>query len=294
MRVLVVVLAFAVATPATVAARSKRPAKAEDKKAKRVAAVPEDPYSDDDGDSDADTEAAPAAASDDGDRDDDTDRDDDRERASERRRERAEKHSRRREEPAKPKPKRRRGQSFGQPWDGHLENATRLRFADGVFIRRPQRAFGTRTTVDHLRRAINDTLELFPRAHTLAMGDLSAREGGWLSEHHSHQTGRDADVGLFYKHKPEGYPAAFVHADEDNLDPGKTWALIKNLIRTADEDGGVQLIFLDHHVSKRRLDRIFQYPHGLGAGAGIVRHEPNHDNHMHVRFKCAAADVECG
>ena len=49
----------------------------------------------------------------------------------------------------------------------------------------------------------------------------------------------------------------------------------------------------DHGVSERRLERIFQYPHGRGSSEGIVRHEPNHDNHMHVRFKCPSDDTAC-
>jgi hypothetical protein len=49
----------------------------------------------------------------------------------------------------------------------------------------------------------------------------------------------------------------------------------------------------DHGVSERRLERIFQYPHGRGASEGIVRHEPNHDNHMHVRFQCPSDDRGC-
>jgi murein endopeptidase len=207
---------------------------------------------------------------------------------------------------AKPAPVVDRRQSIGSPSSGRLLHATRLRLSDGVYIRRPERAFGTRTTVELIRRAVNDTLEELPRIHTLAIGDLSSRDGGWISEHRSHQSGRDVDVGLFYLHKPSGYPASFVTATEDNLDPAATFTLLSNLLATTDEDGGVQVIFLDydvqgliynwaveHGISKRRLARIFEYPHGRGGG-GLVRHIPYHDNHMHVRFRCAATDRNCG
>jgi hypothetical protein len=50
---------------------------------------------------------------------------------------------------------------------------------------------------------------------------------------------------------------------------------------------------LDHGVSEHRLARIFQYPHGRGSSAGIVRHVPGHDNHMHVRFSCPSDDTAC-
>ncbi len=207
--------------------------------------------------------------------------------------------------PPPPPPRRYRGQSIGAPWAGRLQDATRLRLGDGAHIRRPHRAFGTRTTVEHVRRAVLETLASHPRAHVLAIGDLSAEHGGWISEHSSHRSGRDVDLGLFYQRKPAGYPASFVRATEDNLDRAATWTLLVNLLASHDEDGGAQMIFLDYDVQgliyrwakdngvkPRTLDRIFQYPNGRWSD-GIVRHEPNHDDHLHVRFRCAKADVDC-
>jgi hypothetical protein len=198
------------------------------------------------------------------------------------------------------------GQSVGAPWAGRLQHATQLPPSDGYHIRRPQRSFGTETTIELIERAIGDTLEAFPDQHVLAIGDISAPTGGSITEHHSHQSGRDADIGLFYKEQPAGYPASFIHADEGNLDCAATFKLLESFLATADEDGGVQVVFLDFDVqgilyswaleqgiSERRLERIFQYPHGRGSPAGLVRHEPNHDNHMHVRFKCAGDDAAC-
>lgn len=222
----------------------------------------------------------------------------------------------RREKPAKPRPdadkpkapkaKKSRGQSIGMPWSGKLERATRFRAPKRTHVRRPQRAFATKTTTDLTRRAIIATLEQFPKVHTLAIGDFSAERGGWISEHNSHQSGRDVDLGLFYKKRPDGYPAAFVGADAETLNTAATWALISNLASTSTDDGGVKMMFLDfdlqgviydwaldNGVSEKRLNRIFQYPHGRGAAAGLVRHEPNHANHLHVRFQCATADITC-
>jgi murein endopeptidase len=199
-----------------------------------------------------------------------------------------------------------RGQSIGAPWDGELRDATRLPDGDGYVIRRPQRAFGTRSTIERLERAIADWRDSFPDAHVLAIGDISAEHGGAITEHHSHQSGRDADVGLVYKIKPAVYPHSFVTATDDNLDLAATFALVAAFAETAHEDGGVQVMFLDfevqrmlyewaldHDVDESQLARLFQFPHGRGASAGLVRHEPNHDNHVHVRFKCPVDDVAC-
>jgi murein endopeptidase len=197
-------------------------------------------------------------------------------------------------------------QSFGSPQNGWLENASKLPPIEGAHIRRPWRAFGTRTTVELTRRAIEETLDRHPDVHTLAIGDISAERGGQITDHHSHRSGRDVDLGLFYRKRPANYPRSFVDGDAHNLDIAATWTLISKLAATANKDGGVQVILLDHEVqgviyrwakkrkiSNAKLERIFQYAHGRGASAGLVRHYRNHANHLHVRFKCARADRDC-
>ena len=129
--------------------------------------------------------------------------------------------------------------------------------------------------------------EEFPDQHVLAIGDISAEHGGQITEHHSHQSGRDVDLGLFYYEKPRNYPDDFVRATADNLDCEATFALLAGFAATAREDGGAQMIFLDfdvqgliyewakdHGVSEERLARMFQFPHGRDSGAGLVRHYP--------------------
>lgn len=199
-----------------------------------------------------------------------------------------------------------KGQSVGAPWAGHLHNPAALPDGDGYVIRRPWRRYGTRTTVDYILRVVSDVRDQFPDAHVLAIGDISAEHGGQITQHHSHQSGRDADIGLIYKHKPAGYPASFIPATEDNLDCEATYALLAGFVATHSDPGGAQVIFLDydvqrllydwakeHDVDRDILDRTFQYPHGRGSSAGLVHHEPNHDNHIHVRFKCPRGDSAC-
>jgi murein endopeptidase len=199
-----------------------------------------------------------------------------------------------------------RGQSIGVPWAGVLHDAARLPEGDGYVIRRPWRAFGTKTTVDIVSRVVGDVRDEFPDAHVLAIGDISAEHGGAITQHRSHQSGRDIDIGLFYREKPANYPRDFVRATADNLDCAATFALVDHFARAQRVDGGPQIIFLDfdvqgllytwakdHGVDEDRLARIFQYPHGRGSSEGLVRHYPGHDNHMHVRFRCRDADTSC-
>ena len=197
------------------------------------------------------------------------------------------------------------GQSIGAPWSGELRDGVRLHLGDGFLIRRPERAWGATHVVAHVEEALAAIRDRFPEAPTLAIGDLSARGGGAITEHRSHQSGRDIDIGLYFTDEPAGYPESFVSANGD-LDLEKTFALLQAFARTADDPGGVQAIFLDFQVQGRLyewardndvprgyLDALFQFPHGRGADAGLVRHEPRHDGHFLVRYKCAPDDDGC-
>jgi murein endopeptidase len=199
-----------------------------------------------------------------------------------------------------------KGQSVGAPWDGSLHDAAKFPAGDGYKIRRPWRAFGTRTTVAIVKSVVTGVRAEFPEQHVLAIGDFSAEKGGAITQHRSHQSGRDVDIGLFYKEKPANYPTSFVKATTDNLDCEATFALVERFASTSGKDGGVQMMFLDynvqgllvkwakdHGVDDDKLGAMFQYGHGRGSSSGLVHHEPGHDNHLHVRFKCPKGDTAC-
>lgn len=188
-------------------------------------------------------------------------------------------------------------QSVGLPWHGKLIGGSAFPDGDGYSLRRPDQAFGASHVIEHVRRAIAEVRKTYSDVHTLAIGDLSAADGGQLGRHRSHQSGLDVDIGFYFMRRPEGYPDQFVGANGD-LDLEATWALIEAFANTAREDGGVQMIFLDHSIQARlyrwaksegigadKLADILQYPRGPDTQAGIVRHWPSHNDHMHVRFK---------
>jgi murein endopeptidase len=160
--------------------------------------------------------------------------------------------------------------------------------------------------VSHIQASIEHVRQRFPRVHRVAVGDLSAKFGGLLSGHFSHQSGRDVDLGLYYRKRPLEYPQRFTRASGDNLHFRATWALLEALAATISDPEGVEWILLDyrvqrtlyswlqrHGVNREALGRMFQYPHGPDAKVGLVRHFPGHDNHLHVRFKCPATDQYC-
>jgi hypothetical protein len=168
---------------------------------------------------------------------------------------------------------------------------------DGYVVRRSALAYGQPHVVEQVQRAIAEVRALYPEVHTLAIGDLSAAHGGKIADHLSHRTGLDVDVGFYFKQVPDGYFESFAPAGKD-FDLEATWALIIAFAHTADHDGGVSMIFLDRSVQARLyrwakargtpqadLEYIFQYPRSNDDLSGLVRHWPNHANHLHVRFK---------
>lgn len=199
-----------------------------------------------------------------------------------------------------------RGQSVGAPARGKLVRAARLTAGRGYYVRRPERSYGTNHMVHHIKRAVRTVRSKYPKVHALAIGDLSVKNGGKITLHRSHQSGRDVDVGFYFVKRPKGYPESFVVATGKNLDFAATWLLIRSFAATADSPTGVERMFLDYGVQKliyqwaknngvsdAVLRGLFQYPHGADAPVGLIRHEPGHADHLHIRFKCPENDKGC-
>jgi hypothetical protein len=178
-------------------------------------------------------------------------------------------------------------------WSSMLAHAAKLGPGAGYVVRHPARAFGEKYVVEYLRHSIGEVRALYPNVPTLAIGDLSAEHGGKISDHVSHQTGVDVDVGFYFQTTVEHFAAA-----GPTFDLEANWALLAAFARTAALDDGVKMIFLDYDIQRRlydfarqrgtperELEFMFQYPRGRDELSGLVRHWPGHDNHFHVRFK---------
>ncbi len=199
-----------------------------------------------------------------------------------------------------------RVQSVGATNRGHLRNASRLKANPGYYIRRPERAYGAEYTIKHVQRAIAHVRKRHSKTHRLAVGDISAKHGGKISMHASHQSGRDIDLGFYFKRRPKGYPQSFVDVTAKNLNFDATWTLLMSFVESSGTPGGVEKIFISYetqkvlykqarkrHIGKAKLAGILQYPHGRSSKQALVRHEPGHNEHMHVRFACPANDTRC-
>lgn len=194
-----------------------------------------------------------------------------------------------------------RSVSVGNANTGRLEQAAQLPLNHpGIFVRAPSHAYGTDETVRWLVEGIEAVRREMPGTPRIEIHDLSAREGGPLMGHHSHTSGRDADVA--YYREGCGEPCTFRSIGGAQLDVARQWRLFRHWL----ERDQVVAIFVDHDlqralyeharsegVDRRLLDRWFQYPREPGNRYGIIRHHPRHANHFHVRFVCHESDETC-
>jgi LysM repeat protein len=195
-----------------------------------------------------------------------------------------------------------RSASVGLPHGGSLVEGEQLPRHAGYFIRDRSRAFATRETCDAIIEAFDAVRERDPDAPKLRIHDLSYRAGGPISDHRSHQSGRDADITYYLRRgcTEDGCPMRRIGPED--LDVERTWALLHHWL----ERDQAQAVFIDYALqaplyryarsrgaTREELHRWFQYPRGTGYPLGVIRHFPLHRDHMHVRFNCPEGDEDC-
>jgi LysM repeat protein len=178
--------------------------------------------------------------------------------------------------------------SIGAASRGRLLNGVRMPEGERWTLTDPSHAWGTPETVESLMRAIDRVHAVHPDTRALVIGHLSAKGGGRLRPHKSHQSGRDVDLGYYYADPSKGWYAV---ANAKNLDRARTWTLVKALL----ESGTVEMILIDTSLQKILRD------HALSAGEDpafvddvfqisgksrfpLIRHAKGHATHLHVRF----------
>lgn len=197
-----------------------------------------------------------------------------------------------------------RSQAVGKPQRGRLVNGEQMKNVQGAHFRRPLFTWGTNETVRALKAAIAEVRRKHPRIHDLVIGDLSRESGGFLAPHKSHQSGLDADIGFYFRNQPREGPRVNLSAATSAMDYEANWTLITALAGPNEEASQVEYMFIGYRVQEKlykwaqekgipqkKLDWLFQYPRGSRSMSGLIRHEPGHDNHIHIRFKCPRGDA---
>lgn len=201
-------------------------------------------------------------------------------------------------------------QVIGYYSDGKLQNASSLPL-DGVgfvhLFRERNRNYGSRDLIEILETVALEFRNWNPDSERLQIGDISAKTGGTISGHASHQNGLDVDLAYFRKNHHEqplsfttGFDESFVSskgAISSNFDTARSWKFLSLLIAT----GRIERIFVDSAIK-----REFCHYYHSGAtstaddfnsdGTEMLRHlRPldHHDDHWHVRITCPADSPKC-
>ena len=176
--------------------------------------------------------------------------------------------------------------SIGTPDAGLLLNP--VLFPEGSYwtLREPDDAWATDETIDFIMNAIEAVEARYPGSPRLVIGDLSHPRGGRIDRHRSHQAGRDADLGFYYR---SGESTSFRAARPKDLDLARTWAFVRALITESD----VERIFIDRSLIRVLYDQALAEGEdrdwladifGRSSDKGIIQHERRHKDHLHVRF----------
>ncbi len=122
----------------------------------------------------------------------------------------------------------------------------------------------------------------------IEVGDLSARNGGKLAGHKSHQRGLDVDVALLC-----GDGNVYPCYDGNKFNVRASWIFVSTLAQKTP----VQFIFLDQQL----INQLRSYADSTSLDptlkqevfSKLLRHEKNHFSHFHVRIHCSTKDSGC-
>ena len=126
----------------------------------------------------------------------------------------------------------------------------------------PGRLYGNEHTIRRILAVLAAYRAAHPAAPRVVVGDISLRHGGRMDQHVSHQNGLDVDVY---------YP---------RLD-----RRLRAPIATSQIDRALAQDLLDRFVAAGARMVFVGFSTGLHGPSDVVVPYPNHENHMHVRFR---------
>lgn len=192
--------------------------------------------------------------------------------------------------------------SVGYPNDGWQKRAIKLKPRSYLSIKkgRANLAWGHPALVKMLQRSARDVSRTV-KGSVMLVGDLSRQKGGPLSGHHSHQSGRDADIA-FYATNAKGKSVRLKQfvafggdgkaKDQSGLvfDDWRNWLLIQSWIN--DHRAGLSHIFVSRPLKKRLIAFAQSRPaleKHVKRALVLLKEPANadaHDDHFHVRISC--------
>jgi penicillin-insensitive murein DD-endopeptidase len=203
-------------------------------------------------------------------------------------------------------------QSVGHPNAGRLEGGIRLEVSKPYFRVVPAYAlsdnrWGLPVFVRAIDRAAKAVNKKYPGA-ALGVGDISRRSGGEVNRHHSHESGRDADLAFYVldEHDKQVERHGFIKINAKlqatdvtgaRFDIARNWLLLQTLL--LDREARVSHVFVAEPIKQALL----AHARGRGVSRAVLTRaaqvimEPTgalpHDDHFHVRISCPASAKGC-
>jgi penicillin-insensitive murein endopeptidase len=196
--------------------------------------------------------------------------------------------------------------SKGAPNHGSLEGAQRWKdraWAKHMVRHEKAATFALPSLVALVDKAARRVAKSFPKS-VLSVGDMSLERGGPISGHHSHQNGRDIDIG-FYAADAKGRSVRLVQfsgfdsagksmaSPDVHFDDARNWTLISTMLD--DTRAEVRSVFIASWLRTRLLahaTKIHAPKAQIERAAMVMMQPPNaepHHDHFHVRIACPAS-----
>lgn len=198
--------------------------------------------------------------------------------------------------------------SVGHPNAGRLEGGVRLDLTRKDLRVVPAYEtddvrWGLPALVGMIERAARGVAKRYPGA-VLDVGDLSRKNGGEVHRHHSHESGRDADLGLYVVNDQgkQIHARTFIPFDARLVSPtvpgarfdlARNWLLVQLLLN--DPRAHVSHIFIADPLRQALIAHAKRLgvSRALLVRAQLAMMQPTgaepHDDHLHVRISCPRA-----
>jgi penicillin-insensitive murein endopeptidase len=133
--------------------------------------------------------------------------------------------------------------------------------------------------VTDLIRQVSQSYYRATGGERLLLWDMSNQFGGRSAGHVSHQNGNDVDVEYSYLSDVKSVK---------NIDYDKLWILVQSAVDTRQ----IRRMFVDRRI-KDKLCAKYSLNGNATEYLRRLRPYPNHDNHIHLRFKCQKGELKC-
>lgn len=161
--------------------------------------------------------------------------------------------------------------------------------------------WGTSQMINMIEATASDMERKYPGRDRLQVEDLGKKGGGDIDGHASHENGLDVDLGYYktdgiehdpiLKNQTYADPMVVNGKVSPNFEIERNWELMKTLHR----QGDVQKIFIDSLLKKS----LCHHAKKIGENSShlkvlrSLRHEVNHQDHLHVRLRCPREAKKC-